>query len=230
MDEHGLTWLPAAPKIKLLPDHNRRRPHPLSWEEQDRLFRELPRHLANMALFAVNTGCRDREICQLRWQWEVVIPELSARVFIIPGEWVKNSDDRLVVLNKTAESVVDSVRGEHAEYSSPTTDIRSIAYSTRRGRPLGRGLSFRRCACTTSNIPLGADSGRPGCRLKIGKTCWDTAPVGLPRITVRPSWSGSSKPRTKCAKWTAGGPVSSCYGGSIWVRSPAKFPHVVRRK
>ncbi|MGH6634643.1 MAG: site-specific integrase, partial [Gammaproteobacteria bacterium] len=42
MDEHGLTWLPAAPKIKLLPDHNRRRPHPLSWDEQDRLFRELP--------------------------------------------------------------------------------------------------------------------------------------------------------------------------------------------
>ncbi len=116
MDEHGLTWLPAAPKIKLLADHNKRRPYPLSWDEQDRLFRELPRHLGNMALFAVNTGCRDREICQLRWPWEVVIPELSARVFIIPGELVKNSDDRLVVLNKTAEAVVDSVRGEHAEY------------------------------------------------------------------------------------------------------------------
>ena len=28
-----------------------------------------------MALFAVNTGCRDREICQLRWEWEVRIPE-----------------------------------------------------------------------------------------------------------------------------------------------------------
>ena len=29
-----------------------------------------------MTLFAVNTGCRDQEICQLRWEWEINIPEL----------------------------------------------------------------------------------------------------------------------------------------------------------
>jgi integrase len=34
----------------------------------------LPSHLAEMALFAVNTGCRDGEICQLRWEWEVKVP------------------------------------------------------------------------------------------------------------------------------------------------------------
>ena len=68
IDEFGLTWLHAAPKIKLLPDTNKRQPHPLSWEEQDRLFQELPAHLAEMALFAVNTGCRDGEICNLRWE------------------------------------------------------------------------------------------------------------------------------------------------------------------
>jgi DNA invertase Pin-like site-specific DNA recombinase len=32
-----------------------RQPYPLSWDEQVRLFRELPAHLAEMALFAVNT-------------------------------------------------------------------------------------------------------------------------------------------------------------------------------
>ena len=48
-----------------------RKPYPLSWEEQERLFAELPLHLRQMALFAVNTGCRDQEICQLRWEWEV---------------------------------------------------------------------------------------------------------------------------------------------------------------
>ena len=32
IDEHGLTWLVTAPKIKLLPDTNKRAPYPLSWE------------------------------------------------------------------------------------------------------------------------------------------------------------------------------------------------------
>ena len=27
-----------------------------------------------MALFAVNIGCRDQEVCQLRWDWEIKIP------------------------------------------------------------------------------------------------------------------------------------------------------------
>ena len=61
MDENGLTWLQIAPKIKLLPIGDARKPYPLSWEEQERLFAELPKHLRQMALFAVNTGCRDHE-------------------------------------------------------------------------------------------------------------------------------------------------------------------------
>lgn len=70
IDEYGMTWLHVAPKIKLLPDINKRQPYPLSWEEQDRLFKELPWHLSQMALFGVNTGCRDNEICNLEWEWE----------------------------------------------------------------------------------------------------------------------------------------------------------------
>jgi len=53
VDEYGLTWLAMAPKIKLLPDTNKRPPYPLSWQEQDKLFKELPAHLAQMAMFAV---------------------------------------------------------------------------------------------------------------------------------------------------------------------------------
>jgi len=116
VDEHGLTWLQAPPKIRLLPDTEKRPPYPLSWDEQDRLFKELPRHLAAMALFAVNTGCRDGEVCGLKWEWEVAVPELGTSVFIIPGAHVKNGDERLVVLNRIAKSVVDDVRGEHMEY------------------------------------------------------------------------------------------------------------------
>ena len=38
MDEFGLTWLDRAPRIKLLPDTNKRQPYPLSWDEQQTLF------------------------------------------------------------------------------------------------------------------------------------------------------------------------------------------------
>lgn len=116
LDEFGLTWLASAPKIKLLTEIDKRKPYPLNWEEQERLFGELPPHLKRMALFAVNTGCRDTEICGLRWSWEIPILGLDYSVFIIPKEIVKNREDRLVVLNRIAKSVIDEVRGHHPEF------------------------------------------------------------------------------------------------------------------
>jgi integrase len=113
VDEHGLTWLLAAPKVKLLPDREKRTPYPLSWIEQRRLFNELPDYLEQMALFAVNTGCRDGEVCGLRWEWEVEVPELGTSAFIIPGARVKNGEERLVVLNRVARSVIERRRSHH---------------------------------------------------------------------------------------------------------------------
>ena len=116
MDSNNLTWLSNVPKTKLLPINDARKPYPLNWDEQERLFNMLPLHLRRMALFAVNTGCRDQEICSLRWEWEMKVPELNTSVFIIPGAAVKNGEDRLVVLNKVALSVVNEVRSQHSEY------------------------------------------------------------------------------------------------------------------
>ena len=130
VDEFGMTWLPAAPKIKLLPDTNKRKPYPMSWDEQTRLFQALPDHLAQMALFAVNTGCRDSEICRLNWEWEVKVPTLDTVVFIIPEQYVKNGDERLVVLNQIALSVVNAQRGKH-----PTHVF------TYKGKPITRMLN-----------------------------------------------------------------------------------------
>jgi len=47
-DERGLTWLEAAPKIKLFPITDAREPHSLSVEEQEALFREPPGYLLRM--------------------------------------------------------------------------------------------------------------------------------------------------------------------------------------
>jgi integrase len=113
MDRQGKTWLETAPKIKLFSIKDARSPYPLSREEQALLFQELPDHLARMALFKVNTGLREQEVCGLKWDYEVKVPELDTSVFIIPGERVKNGEERLVVLNGVAKSVVESVRGLH---------------------------------------------------------------------------------------------------------------------
>lgn len=132
-DENGLTWLEAAPLIRMLPVNDARKPYPLSWEEQSRLFQALPDHLARMSLFKVNTGCREQEVCQLRWEWEVRVPEFDTSVFVIPEQLVKNGEERLVVLNRVARSVVEQARGVHPEYvftynGHPVTSINNSAW------------------------------------------------------------------------------------------------------
>lgn len=137
MDEYGLTWLAAAPKVKLLPEHDARKPYPL---EQEHLFAALPSHLREMALFGVNTGCRDGEICNLRWEWEVSLPTSEIKsVFIIPGKQVKNGEDRLVILNRIAHAVIERQRGKHPEYvfiyrDKPITRMLNKGWCTARKR------------------------------------------------------------------------------------------------
>jgi hypothetical protein len=77
--EDGTPWLKLAPpKLSRLPTTGRQsKPYPLSWAEQDRLVRALPGHLADAVLFAVNTGCREQEVCRLRGQRKVAVPEPS---------------------------------------------------------------------------------------------------------------------------------------------------------
>ena len=127
IDERGLSWLPQAPKIRLFRIVDARLPRPIAWDEQTRLLNSLPQHLRAMALFKVNTGCRESEVCRLQWWHEVEIPEMGTSVFIIPQELVKNREDRLVVLNRTAAQVVEAQRGTHA------THVFSF-----RGKPVGR--------------------------------------------------------------------------------------------
>lgn len=130
IDENGLSWIARAPKIRFLPEHNKRLPYPLAKEEQQRLFDHLPKHLKQMALFAVNTGCRDQEICHLQWDWQVEVPELNTYVFIIPKAFVKNRQHRLIILNQPAKQVIEAQRGTHP-----------VFVFTYRNKPLTRMLN-----------------------------------------------------------------------------------------
>lgn len=122
----GQTWLELPPMITMQKPakglSDARKPYALDWDEQDKLIKSQSDHLARMTLYKVNTGCREAEVCGLMWEWEwkTEIPELVGRVFIVPGDQelterssVKGREDRVIVLNDFAKSVVDSQRGVH---------------------------------------------------------------------------------------------------------------------
>ena len=117
-DEDGSTWLQQAPKIMLLPlVGHQREPQPITWADQRALVPKLPDHLARMSLFTLNSGVRDDVVCNLRWAWEVRVPELGISVFEVPMQHVKGRKrSRVVVCNSVAQSIVESVRGQHEEF------------------------------------------------------------------------------------------------------------------
>lgn len=115
-DESGKTWLSESPLLQLLPKTDSRKPRPITWSEQRVLFAELPPHLARMALFAINTGCREREITQLRWRQEYRLAALGVSVFVLSGDSTKNGEERVVLLNAVARSIIESCRGQHPDH------------------------------------------------------------------------------------------------------------------
>lgn len=126
-----LTWLATAPLIQLLENRKARKPYPLDWSEQQLLFSELNPQVRRAALFKVNTGMREKEVCQLGWEWEQRVPELDTpeikrTVFVLPEWLTKNKEARVVVLNDTAQRIVDEARGQHPIYV--------FAWEDRRGR------------------------------------------------------------------------------------------------
>ena len=135
---NGQTWLATPPLLEMMRGP-KRKPYPISWEEQGKLFPELPPHLERMALFAVNTGCRSGEIRGLKWDWEVSVPELNDTVFIIPDEAAKNGQERIVVLNQIARNVVEGQRGNDPEFiftyhGKPFARVRNHAWERARAK------------------------------------------------------------------------------------------------
>lgn len=125
-DDNNKPWIDTAPLLEMPKWEDSSEPYPLNWIEQERLFSLLPEHLQAMALFKVNTGLREQSVCWLRWEWEVVVPELNTSIFVIPGRKVvfedgtwpgeKNKEDQIVVINRIAQSVIDQQRGKHSTY------------------------------------------------------------------------------------------------------------------
>jgi integrase len=105
-------WLSVAPLLRMPDWKDAAEPYPLSIDEQRRLFKELPEHLAEMALFAIHTGARENVVAKLRWEWEIKVPEIDSSIFLVPGDFTKNGTICLIVLNSVAKKIVDSRRGK----------------------------------------------------------------------------------------------------------------------
>jgi integrase len=59
-------WVDKVPRVRLYPEPKKR----VRWitqEEAERLLKELPSHLADMAAFALSTGLRQSNVSYLRW-------------------------------------------------------------------------------------------------------------------------------------------------------------------
>lgn len=130
-DDNGKAWLDTAPLLTIRRPTDARPPYPLSWDEERKvLLPELPAHLADPAQFLINAGPRSiSELCAMEWGWERRVPELDtpdfkAILFVLPT--TKNGEERVIVLNKVCQAIVERQRGKHA------TKVWTIA-----GRPLG---------------------------------------------------------------------------------------------
>jgi integrase len=190
-DQDGHPLLNAIPPLIAMVPEARRPPYPITWEEQDRLFPTLPAHLQRMALFAVNTGLRNSNVCGLQWTWEVFVPEVGRSVFVIPPEAFKSKRAHVAILNDAAWSIVQAQRGLDPIWVFPF-----------RGRPIGTMNSNgwqrardEKLVCnpfgfTICAIHLRAASARQVFRWRIVRHCLDT-----PRIrwldTMRAPTSGA---------------------------------------
>ncbi len=115
--QDGQPWIGAAPLIEMLDEATtQRKPYPLSWAQQAELLPRLPAHLQHMALFALNTGARDENVCGLRWQWEVPVPEAGRSVFVVPASEFKSKRPHVLILNDLAWRIVEAQRGKHKEF------------------------------------------------------------------------------------------------------------------
>jgi integrase len=138
-DASGRPLLEIAPPLITMLDENRRPPYPIDWDEQDRLMRELPGHLQNPVLFALNTGLRDENVVGLRWDWERDVPEAGRSVFIVPAASYKTGVDHVAVLNDVAWSIIEAQRGRNPEWVFPYTISRKGRWITNRLGTINNG-------------------------------------------------------------------------------------------
>ncbi|MDA8868530.1 tyrosine-type recombinase/integrase [Pseudomonadales bacterium] len=134
-DENGNPWLGHLPEIPTLDWGDKRKGHALSDCEEAYLMSSLSSELQQISTFLLNTGLRSGELCALRWDW--LVKRDAVTCFELPGEYMKNRQDFLVVCNTAAMEVLEARRGLHETFvfagiNGQRKDIKASGW--RRGR------------------------------------------------------------------------------------------------
>ena len=102
-------WIERVPKFNLFREAEGRI-RSLTVAEVETLLKELPPHVADMALFSIATGLRQANVKSLEWSTF----DLENRHLWIPGSQHKNRRPHSVPLNETAVSLLQKQKGIHA--------------------------------------------------------------------------------------------------------------------
>lgn len=150
----NMLWIEKANLIRLVNVDDATPSKIISWVDQRKLMDSLPKLQADMIQFKVNTGCRDTEVCNLRWDWLHPVVGVDRPVFLIPPidedgkRIVKNKKFRLVVLNDLALSVIEKQRGNHDVFvfaqnnGKPLAGLLTSSFKTARKKLNLKGLTI----------------------------------------------------------------------------------------
>lgn len=104
-------WLDRVPYIRMLPEPNRR----IRWithEEAEKLIAALPKHLAVMVRFSLETGLRRANVTGLQWSQI----DLDRRTAWVHADQAKARKSLAVPLSGVAEKVLREQMGKHPTY------------------------------------------------------------------------------------------------------------------
>jgi integrase len=195
-DDRGRPWLETMPPLITMLPETPRAPYPITWDEQDRLFAKLPARLAQMVLFAVNTGLRESNVCGLEWIWEVPVPEIGRSVFVIPPEAFKSKRAHVVILKDAAWSIIEERRGKHPLYVFAYRGKRVATMNNSAWQRARREEGLPACAYTTCVTPSLAVCAPQVSLSKTARCCSVTPIIRWRGITRAPMSGGCSGRRT----------------------------------
>lgn len=121
-DDNGHPWLASVPEIPKLDWNDKRKPYPIDQEEQQLLMKHLSCEVGQLAVWLLNTGLRHQELLNLRWSWRRYVQELDVYVFDIPGQYTKNKQDRVLVLNSLLQAQLDDMKQTNSDFVLPGKD------------------------------------------------------------------------------------------------------------
>ena len=121
-DDNGHPWLASVPEIPKQNWSDARKAYPIIRIQQDLLMKHLTKEVGQLAVWLLNTGIRQSDLLNLRWSWRRYVQELDIYVFDIPGQYTKNKQDRVLVLNSLLQAQLVDIKQSDSDFVFPGKD------------------------------------------------------------------------------------------------------------